>query len=181
MQEPGEDQAGEVLRRRDESRRQLDSFYRDRAPALRRRLQSRVGSGEEANDIVHEAFARLIGAASFQRLRQPDAFLGRIVRNLLIDRARRLSARSVHVPLDEAGEVPVRAEQEDLIEAEQMADRYRKAVASLPPRMREVFLLHRVEELDYREIAARLQISVRTVEWHFAEAIVRIGKGLDVR
>jgi RNA polymerase sigma-70 factor (ECF subfamily) len=181
VSDSADDGAGEVIRRGDGARRQLDLLYRERAPALRRRLRMRTGSSEEANDIVHEAFARLVRAAGFQGLRQPEAFLGRIVRNLLIDRSRRLSGRSLHVPIDEAGDIPVRAEQEDLIEAEQMAERYRKAVASLPPRMREVFLLHRVEELDYREIAVRLQISVRTVEWHFAEAIVRIGKELDIR
>jgi RNA polymerase sigma-70 factor (ECF subfamily) len=45
--------------------------------------------------------------------------------------------------------------------------------------MREVFILHRLQELSYKEIAARLDISVRTVEWHIAEAIVRISRGLD--
>ena len=45
--------------------------------------------------------------------------------------------------------------------------------------MREVFLLHRVDGLSYKDIALQLGISVRTVEWHIAEAIVRIGRGLD--
>jgi RNA polymerase sigma-70 factor (ECF subfamily) len=62
-----------------------------------------------------------------------------------------------------------------------MQDRYREIVATLPNRMREVFLLHRVDELGYKEIAAHLGISVRTVEWHIAEAIIRISKGLDDR
>jgi RNA polymerase sigma-70 factor (ECF subfamily) len=60
-----------------------------------------------------------------------------------------------------------------------MRRRYREAVDALPSRMREVFLLHRVDGVAYKEIAARLDISVRTVEWHIAEAIVRIGRGLD--
>jgi len=48
----------------------------------------------------------------------------------------------------------------------------------LPRRTREVFLLHRLEGLAYKEIAAQLGISIRTVEWHVAEAILRIGRDL---
>jgi RNA polymerase sigma-70 factor (ECF subfamily) len=156
----------------------LDMLYRDHAPRLRRRLHARLGP-DDANEIVQDAFARLLGASPLGRLREPGAFLNRIVRNLLIDRSRRLATRSPHLPLDYDVEIAVPPDQGDAIEVEQMRQRYREVVASLPDRMREVFVLHRVEELSYKEIAARLNISVRTVEWHIAEAIVRIGKGLD--
>ena len=154
-------------------------LYRDHAARLRKRLRARVGSGEEASDLVQDAFARLLGAASLGRLREPEAFLNRIVRNLLIDRSRRLANRGAHVPIDEATDPAVPPSQSERLELEQMRERYRDIVASLPPRMREVFVLHRVEELSYKEIAAQLDIGVRTVEWHIAEAIVRISKGLD--
>ena len=162
-----------------ESRRRVDLLYRDHARRLTRRLRGRLSSAEEANDLVHDAFARLLGTRSLERLRQPEAFLNRIVRNLLIDRSRRLAARPLHAPIGDAGDVPVRAEQSDAIEVDEMRRRYREIVDSLPRRMREVFVLHRVDELSYKEIADRLGISVRTVEWHVAEAIVRISRGLD--
>ena len=162
-------------------RLRLELLYREHAAGLRRRIRLRVGSREEASDLVHEAFARLLRAGSLHRLREPEAFLGRILRNLLVDRARRLTGRGLHAPLDEELEVAVRPDQADAIEAEQMIELYRAAVTALPPRMREVFVLHRVEELGYKEIAARLGISVRTVEWHVAEAIVRISKALEGR
>jgi RNA polymerase sigma-70 factor (ECF subfamily) len=163
----------------EDPRRQLDLLYRDEAPKLRRRLRTRLGSSEEVNDLVHDAFARLMGAEAAERLREPGAFLNRIVRNLLIDRSRRSSTRPLHVPLDEEALPAVQPAQADGIELEQMRSRYRDIVASLPPRTREVFVLHRIEEQSYREIAEHLDISVRTVEWHIAEAIVRIGRGLD--
>ncbi len=154
-------------------------LYRECAPRLRQHIRSRVGSDDEASDLVQDAFARLLGARPTERLRAPGAFLNRIVRNLLIDRSRRLSARPLHVPLDIETEPAVAPEQAELIELEQMRRRYRDVVATLPPRMRQVFLLHRIDELSYKQIATRLDISVRTVEWHVAEAIVRISRGLD--
>lgn len=164
----------------DEAHRRVDLLYRDQAPMLQRRLRARLRSSEEASDLVQDAFARLLGAFARQRLRQPEAFLNRIVSNLLIDKSRRQAARGPHVPIDDEDAIAVAPEQSQRIEVEQMRDRYREVVASLPPRMREVFVLHRVDELSYKEIAARLNISARTVEWHIAEAIVRISKGLDV-
>ena len=157
----------------------LDLLYRNHAPGLRRRLRARVKSLEEANDLVHDAFARLLGARSLSRVRDPGAFLNRIARNLLIDRNRRLSARSTHIPIGLGEDIAVAPDQGHQIEVEQMHQRFREIVATLPPRTREVFVLHRVEGHSYKEIAVRLDISVRTVEWHIAQAIVRIGRGLD--
>jgi RNA polymerase sigma-70 factor (ECF subfamily) len=114
-------------------------------------------------------------------VRDPGAFLNRIISNLLIDRSRRRSARPIHVGIENEAELAVAPAQTDGIELEQVHRRYKELVDALPPRMRQVFLLHRVEGLGYKEIAERLDISVRTVEWHIAEAIVRIGKGLDRR
>ena len=158
---------------------QLALLYREQAPALRRRVRARLRSSEEASDIVQDAFARLFAAGARQVLRQPEAFLNRIVRNLLIDRARRRANQAVHVPIDGSDEPMVRPNQEDGIELEELRMRYREAVEALPERMREVFLLHRVQELSYKAIAERLEISHRTVEWHVAEAIIRIGRDLE--
>ena len=157
----------------------LELLYRNHAPGLRRRLRARVKSLEEANDLVQDAFARLLGARSLSRVRDPGAFLNRIARNLLIDRNRRLSARSTHIPIGLGEEIAVAPDQGQEIEVEQMRQRFREIVVSLPPRTREVFVLHRIDGHSYKEIAARLDISVRTVEWHIAQAIVRISRGLD--
>ncbi|MDG2535245.1 sigma-70 family RNA polymerase sigma factor [Sphingomonas sp. HITSZ_GF] len=156
----------------------FDVLYREQAPRLRRWLDARLRSSEEANDLVQDAFARLLGSDARDGLRQPEAFLNRIVRNLLIDRSRRVSNRTPHVPIDEANEPAARATQEDGIEVAQMRERYRSAVAALPPRTREVFVLHRVEGLGYKEIATQLGISIRTVEWHMGEALLKIGRDL---
>lgn len=162
-----------------EDRSRLELLYREQAPRLRRRVHAQLRSGEDASDLVQDAFARLLGSGTMRALRQPEAFLNRIVRNLLIDRSRRLANRACHVPIDEANAPVVPPAQSDALELAEMKTRYRAAVAALPERMREVFVLHRVGGLSYKEIAAQLGISIRTAEWHVAEAIVRIGKDLE--
>lgn len=167
--------------RDDDSRQPIDRLYRDHARVLQRRIRAEVGSTEDASDIVQEAFSRLVGASSGLSLRNPGAFLNRIVRNLLIDRRRRNAVRPLMVRLEIDADVAVPPNQGYALELEQMRQRYREIVDGLPPRTREVFLLHRVDELGYREIAERLGISIRTVEWHIAQAIYRIGRDLDTQ
>lgn len=50
--------------------------------------------------------------------------------------------------------------------------RYRAIVMQLPPLARDVFLLHCVDEIEFREIASRLNLSVETVERALAEALI---------
>jgi len=45
------------------------------------------------------------------------------------------------------------------------------AIDAMPPKRREVFLLHRVDDLTYAQIARRLDVSIKTVEKHFALAM----------
>lgn len=128
--------------------------------------------------MVQEVFARLAGSKQLSSVRDPKAYLSRILRNFLIDRKRRIDARPRFVPIDSV-EVAVAPVQAHEIELRQMHARYRASLEALPPRTREVFLLHRAEEISVKVIAERLEISPRTVEWHIAQAILRIGKGLE--
>lgn len=172
------DELTEASHERDE-RRRFELLYRAQSGVLRRRIGARLRSDEEASDVVQDAFVRLLAAQPQGRLREPGAFLNRILRNLLIDRSRRLVSRAVHVPPEGDDEPATAPTQAEGLELADMRVRYRAAVAKMPTRMREVFVLHRVRELSYGDIARELDISIRTVEWHMAQAIIRLGKELD--
>jgi DNA-directed RNA polymerase specialized sigma24 family protein len=58
------------------------------------------------------------------------------------------------------------------------AERMRKAIARLPPRMQAVYRRHLFEGLDYPAIAAELGIDVREVERMIAQSIVLIDRRL---
>ncbi|QSR19719.1 RNA polymerase sigma factor [Novosphingobium sp. KA1] len=160
-----------------EDRKAFDRFYRREAPKLLQFLKRRIWIEEERADLVQEAFARLVAARSSAAQENPGSYVQGILRHLLADRARSWS-RSQAARADETA-LPHQPEMPDAaLELAQMQEQYRKAVDALPAKTREVFLLHRAEDLPYRQIAERLGISIRTVEWHVAQAVVRIGKSV---
>src|SRR6476620_293756 len=53
-----------------------------------------------------------------------------------------------------------------------------KAIDALPPKTKMVFSLSRFEELSYKEIADRLDISVKSVEKHMGIALQRLRENL---
>lgn len=158
----------------------LDGLFRREAPRLTRFFRKRTGDGEGALDLVQEVFLRMLGAAPSQALRNPEAYLQRIARNLLFDRAKRVDTRMavLHLPFDDATDVAVPADQETMIEARDRLDLYARAVDELATKTRNVYLLHRVEGLTYRQISARIGIGMSTVEYHIARALVHIDRVL---
>ena len=59
----------------------------------------------------------------------------------------------------------------EVMEGEELQVKIKNAIDSLPPKCRTVFLLSRHEELSYKEIAAKLEISVKTVENQMGKAL----------
>lgn len=53
------------------------------------------------------------------------------------------------------------------------------AIARLPKRTRDVFLMHRLDDLPYDRIAHRLGISVKAVEREIARALCAIRKARE--
>ena len=145
-------------------------------------LQRRGQSVEDAEDIVQEAFVRFHRAG--HDLGAPDGrpLLFAIAKNLLKDhwkQSNRMRARTVRQDADEASAAWERAPSEDPAAdrrsiARQDLAGVAEAIRALPPRCRDAFLLHRFEDLSYRQIADRLGVSVSMVEKHLAEALRRL-------
>ena len=151
----------------------LDSLYREQRPAVLAYLVRRVGQ-QDAPDLMHEVFLRAAASQQLGELVNPRAFLCRIAQTVLIDRARREQRRPRPLPL--LGDVDARcpATQEDsLLEAAVEAE-LNRVLASLSPRTREIFRLHRFEGQTYRQIHERLGISVAGVEFHMMKALARL-------
>lgn len=146
-----------------------DTLYRSEAPRLARYFRRRSPLDEVA-DLVQESFRRLLGVTS--NVDHPQSYLSRIASNLVRDRAA-TSARhheAAQLPFDDdavAGPDPHRQ-----LEARDAVARLEAALATLKPKTRDIFLMHRLEGLSYAQIADAMDMSVKGVEKQIAKALV---------
>ena len=129
---------------------------------------------------MQEVFARAAGSEQRHSLANPGGFLRRIAQILLIDRARRQRLNpALFFSFQEESDAASPPQQEWNMEADDLLRLYEEAVDAMPPKTRRVFLMHRVDELSYREIHECLGISIATVEYHMMRALGFIAKVVD--
>jgi RNA polymerase sigma factor (sigma-70 family) len=139
---------------------------------LLRAVRRAVGGADSAEDLLHSAFVRLSEYSARDGVDNPSGFLVRTAANLAVDERRRAQVRR-ESPID-IGEMLNLSDGQPLhpevLAARERLEKVMAALDSLGPRTREIFLLHRLDGLKYREIAARLDITVSAVEKHIAKA-----------
>ncbi|TWB36522.1 RNA polymerase sigma factor [Nitrospirillum pindoramense] len=145
---------------------------------LRRQL-TRLTGAQDVEDHLHAAFMKLEAYRAREPVHNPEAFLVRAAANSALDEHRRVRRQAAVGPLDQgmADTLPDEAPlQDEVYAARQRLDRVREGISRLPPRTREIFLMHRLDGLKYHEIAARLGISQSAVEKHIAKAALALAE-----
>lgn len=126
-----------------------------------------LGSFDQAEDVVQEAFIKAWGAlGSFDPTRPFYPWLSVIARNLAFNLMKRDQKSESLESIAEKGFDPV---SQDLGPLDSLLDgenekRFMKALSAMPQQYRTVFVLRHVEELNYSEIAAELKIKPGTVD-----------------
>ena len=154
----------------------VDGLYRGERMRLKKRLVGRLGSPDQADDLVQDAFLRLVRVADAALPTRPQAYLGRIAANLVKDLWKKDVSRSttMHVVADET--LLASFDPHAQLEARDMLRRVEAAMVRLPAMTREIFMAHRVEGLSYAEIAERTGLSVKGVEKQMSKALVRLDR-----
>lgn len=150
----------------------LDTLYRTQSTRLDRYFARRTAR-DDVRDLVHDTFRRLaaLGPSARAAIRQPEAYLTRIAGNLLRDREKTgwQNRDACHEPHDDtrlAGPDP-----HHQLEVRDHLARIDAAMLKLKPKTREIFQLHRLDGLDYAEIAEVMGMSVSGVEKQMIKAL----------
>ena len=121
-----------------------------------------LGDAAEAEDIVQEAFLKLLRAAPrYQPTARFRTFFGRIIIRLCLDfRAKKRPAYHETLP----DQVDTARDPEAVLRNQETAKQVRRAVSDLPPAQRMAILLRHLDGFTYSEIAAAMDTSAKAVD-----------------
>lgn len=134
-------------------------------PSVRAWLARSLVAKADIDDLIQEAYCRLSAVSAPAAITRPDGYFFQIVRNLLREQVRR--SQLVRIDASVALEdLPLGDEPslERVLSAREEWQRVQAAMATLPPRCRQILHLRKIDGLSQREIAAQLGVSESIVE-----------------
>lgn len=150
----------------------IESLYTEHCGWLRTWLRRRLGNAFDAADLAHDTYLRILHSGRIPEPQQSRQHLAQIAKCLVIDLYRRRQIEAAYLetlarlppanaPSEETRALTLQA----LIEIDVILN-------GLAPKVREALLLSRLDGLSYRDIAARLGVTVSSVKKYIATALL---------
>ena len=157
----------------------FDVLYKKYCKKVYKFGYSILKSTEESENLMQDVFLNLWeNRQKVEKDSSIKSYVFTIAYNSAISIIRKKARESEFVEylksLQEINEEPINVK----LEYDELAKKLDDIIQKLPPRQKEVYILHRVEGLKYSEIAERLHISVNTIENHMSRALKTIREKL---
>jgi RNA polymerase sigma-70 factor (family 1) len=142
--------------------------------AIRRYLYFRSGDSTVSSDLAQDTFMKIWERGKELDPERDAALLYKIAGDLFISHLRRIRiSREAfsEIEFEMTSDSP-----ESEMQYNELQSDYKKALGKLPEKQRTAFMMSRMENLTYREIAERLSLSVKAVEKRVSAALVILRK-----
>ena len=148
----------------------FNTFYTQHVKAATNFAYYKCGDSASALDFVQDAFSKLWENCAKVDVTKAKTYLFTTVNNIFLNTVRHqkvvLSYAKSASYMDVTNQSP-----EYILEEEEFKKKLQSVLSNLSQEQREVFLLNRIEDKKYREIAELLGISQKTVEKRMSAAI----------
>jgi len=138
---------------------------------------------QEAGDIVQEAYLQYLRQDDISLIREPRAFLFRVIANLSTDNWRKAKRRAVveidHYELDPDELLSQQPGPEAITSSLLEFDNFLLVLDKLPSFQRHAFILNKIEGLTHVEIAERLGVSSKSIQRYLVSAMEHFADHLD--
>jgi RNA polymerase sigma factor (sigma-70 family) len=155
------------------------SFLTETRPALVRFFRRRCKNLPQAEDLAQDVIMRTLGRAEWATVDQAKGYIFRTAANLWRDQERHLKVTGgAELSWDEniANAATEGIPLERVLLSEEELRRVDAVLLQLNERTRDVFVLSRLEQMKYSEIASMLGISVSAVEKHMIKALAHLAR-----
>ncbi len=132
-----------------------------------------------AEETVQSLFVKLWENREDLKIeKSPRSYLYTATRNACFNQIRHIKIREDYKVYNQLEMEKQQYTVNDEYEASELDEKIRKSIDDLPEGRRKIFILSRFEGLKYREIAEKLQISIKTVENQMGSAIKHLKNDL---
>jgi len=152
------------------------SLYTDHHGWLRGWLRKNLHCSEIAADLTQDTFVKIMQKQQVDSnftISYPRRYLRMVAGNLMIDYFRRRSIEQAYMEalrqLPEPATIPTE-DREIILEVLNKLD---KLLDSMPRKVRQAFLLSRLDGLTYTQIAIKMDVSLRTVKRYMQQAFTQ--------
>ncbi len=143
---------------------------------IRRYIYYRSGNEELATDIAQETFMKIWEKDFDYHPKKTKSLLYKIALDYFISQYRKAKIETKYL-----NEIRFNFTEEtstNLLEYQELKTHYEKILADLPAKQRDVFLMNRLEGFTYKEIAERLELSIKAVEKRMSLALGVLKKNI---
>jgi len=152
----------------------FQKIFFEHSEHVRNYLYYKSGNLQLSEDLVQDAFAKLWEKCADVQPEKAKSFLFTIATNLFLNK---IAHQKVVVKFENLGHSEADHQSpEFLLEENEFKKRLEQAIAELPENQRVVFLMSRIDQKKYREIAEELDISQKAVEKRMQKALVALRK-----
>jgi len=147
-------------------------------PMLRAWLRSQFPAGTDIDDIIQEAYIRVLRTRAESAVQAPKALLFATARNLMLMqfRHRQVAREDALTDFELAGIIDDSPDVAAAVSRSQELELLTLAIQSLPARCRQILTLRKIYGLSQKEVAAELGIAEHTVESQGTIALRKLGE-----
>lgn len=156
----------------------IEALYTDHHGWLRGWLRRKLGNACDAADLAHDTYLRILRTGHVPQAQQSRQHLAQIANGLVIDLHRRRHIESAYLQALALLPEPLAPSEEERALAIEALIQIDAILHGLPAKAREALLLCKLDGMGYRDIAARLGVSVSSVEKYIAAALVACHQAL---
>jgi RNA polymerase sigma-70 factor (family 1) len=143
----------------------FETYFED----VRRYILYRSGNDEMATDIAQDTFLRIWEMQLTIDYKKVKGLLFKIAGDLFISNYRREQVAYNFFNTFQPNNKSISPEDE--LNFQELKIAYDTALKTMPEKQRTVFLMNRIDELKYKEIADQLGLSVKAIEKRMSQAL----------
>ena len=150
---------------------QVKVLYQDHHQRLIHRVMAKGLAKREAEDVVQEAFVKLLGLDNQEISSYIQAYLYRIALNLAIDKLRSNARSPLESMPEQEDYSDESASPERKNESQQLLHKMSESIKTLPLKCRQAFILYKIKGMSYADISSTLEVSESMVRKYVLRAV----------